>query len=161
MRDLNQCGSFSTDGVDGSSGEENFEDAGGNEDEAGYEDEDEIGHEEETIRRTQTSALPKSSASSLDCLAQGDVPAAGKEEDAGEGDENSQSGGQQADQLHQQRAGPARGRGQAEQGAGVQLDDNVLDPGRRAAKSSFQPEQGNRRLLIKINPAKWGVPRPC
>ncbi len=82
MRDLNQCGSFSTDGVDGSSGEENFEDAGGNEDEAGYEDEDEIGHEEETIRRTQTSALPKSSASSLDCLAQGDVPAAGKEEDA-------------------------------------------------------------------------------
>ena len=161
MRDLNQCGSFSTDGVDGSSGEENFEDAGGNEDEAGYEDEDEIGHEEETIRRTQTSALPKSSASSLDCLAQGDVPAAGKEEDAGEGDENSQSGGQQADQLHQQRAGPARGRGQAEQGAGVQLDDNVLDPGRRAAKSSFQPEQGNRRLIIKINPARWGFHDPA
>ena len=168
MKDLGQCGSFSTGGIKGSSSEEDFEQAGHRVSELGAgvaEEAEETGHEEDDYvaggispyQKTQSvntdlaiSALP------LDRLSQEDVPAE-KEVDAGDGDENSQPGGRQADQLHQQRAVPGQGEGQAGRGAGHQLNDNALDPGRRTAKSAFQPEHGNRRLLIKINPAKWLV----
>ena len=168
MKDLDQCGSFSMGGIEGSSSEEDFKEAGHRVSELGAgvaEEAEETGHKEDDYVAGNISPYQKTqsvntdlaiSALPLDRLSQEDVPAE-KEVDAGDGDENSQPGGRQADQLHQQRAVPGQGEGQAGRGAGHQLNDNVLDPGRRTAKSAFQPEHGNRRLLIKINPAKWLV----
>ena len=158
MKNVDRSESFSTDGNEGSS-EGNFEEA----EEGRYEEDDYVPANiglSPYLRTQPVNVDLAISALSLDRLSQ-EGGSAEEEVDA-DGDDYGQADGQRAgDQQLQQRVPPGQAGGGAEGGAGLHLNDNVLETGRRTTKNTSHPEGGNRRLLIKINPGKWGFPDPA